>query len=126
MISRRCHAKDDEEAIVTWSLELKRIRRVFDVRFVTPVRPPLTARFKTELEIDTRATGSEAINKHAAVSGVRHDSNTQPTVSGVQSDAASTRTTPSDIRRSELKGREGTDGQNRVVSTTHTLSPSKH
>ena len=95
---------------------------------------------QTELGVDTRATGSEAINKHAAVSdvhhdvtnagtvvsGVRHDSNTQPTVSGVQSDVASTRTTPSDIRRSELKGREGTDGQNRAVSTTHTLSPSKH
>jgi len=37
VISRHYHAKDDEEAIITWSLELKRIQRVFDVRFVTPV-----------------------------------------------------------------------------------------
>ena len=37
VISRRYHAKDDKEAIITWNLELKRIRRVFDVRPVTPV-----------------------------------------------------------------------------------------
>ena len=37
LISRRYHAKDDEEAIATWSLDFNRIRRVFDVRSVTPV-----------------------------------------------------------------------------------------
>jgi len=36
-ISRRYHAKDDKEAITTWTLDLNRIRRVFDVRSVTPV-----------------------------------------------------------------------------------------
>jgi len=37
VISRRYHAKDDKEAIAAWSLDLNRIRRVFDVRSVTPV-----------------------------------------------------------------------------------------
>jgi len=36
-ISRRYHTKDDKEAITTWTLDLNRIRRVFDVRSVTPV-----------------------------------------------------------------------------------------
>jgi len=37
LISRRYHAKDDKEAIATWSLDFNRIRRVFDVRSITPV-----------------------------------------------------------------------------------------
>jgi len=37
VISRRYHANDDKEAIAAWSLDLNRIRRVFDVRPVTPV-----------------------------------------------------------------------------------------
>jgi len=37
VISRRYHAKDDKEAIATWRLDFNRIRRVFDVRPVTPV-----------------------------------------------------------------------------------------
>jgi len=36
-ISRRYHAKDDKKAIAAWSLDLNKIRRVFDVRSVTPV-----------------------------------------------------------------------------------------
>jgi len=36
VISRRYHAKDDKEAIVTWNSDLDRIRRIFDVRSVTP------------------------------------------------------------------------------------------
>jgi len=36
VVSRRYHAKDDKEAIATWSLDLNRIRRVFDVRSITP------------------------------------------------------------------------------------------
>ena len=135
-ICRRYHAKDDKKAIAAWSLDLNRIQRVFDVRSVTPARSSLIARFQTELGVDTRVTGSDATNKHTAVtdvhravttaetivSGVRHDaSNTKPIVSGVQSDVASTRTTPSDIHLGKLKSREGADGQNRVVSTTHTL-----
>jgi len=142
VISRRYHAKDDKEAIAAWNLDLNKIRRVFDVRPVTPLRPPLTARFQTELGIDTRATGSDATTKHTAAisdvhrdvinaetigSGVRHDDpNTQPIVSGVQSDITSTRTTASDIYRSKLKSREGADGQNWAVSATRTLSPSKY
>ena len=137
VISRRYHAKDDRKAISAWNSDLKGIRRVFDVRFVTPVRPPLTARFQTELGTDTRATDSDATNKHAAVSnvhrdatnpetvvsGVRHDvSNTQPIVSGPESGIASTRTTASDIHRSKLKSR---NGQNQAVNTARTLSQGK-
>ena len=36
-ISRRYHAKDDKEAIITWRLELNKILHVFDVRSVAPV-----------------------------------------------------------------------------------------
>jgi len=133
VISRRYYARDDKEAIAAWNLDLNRIRRVFDVRPVTPVQTPLTARFQTELGIYTRATGSDATTKLTAVSdvhhdvtnaeivdfGVRHDvPNTQPIVSGVQSDITNTRTTTSDIYLSKLKSREGADGQNRAVSTT--------
>ena len=124
VISRRYHAKDDKKAISAWNSDLKRIRRVFDVRFVTPVRPPLTARFKTELEIDTRATGSDATNKHTTVSNVHHDvTNPETVVSGVRHDVTSTRTTASDIHRNKLKSR---NDQNQAVSATRTLSPSKH
>jgi len=35
-ISQRYHVKDDKKAIAAWSLDLNRIRRVFDVRPVTP------------------------------------------------------------------------------------------
>jgi len=37
VISRRYHAKDDKEAIAAWNSDLNGIRRVFDVRPVTPV-----------------------------------------------------------------------------------------
>ena len=37
MISQLLHVKSDKEAIATWNLDLNRIRRVFDVRSVTPV-----------------------------------------------------------------------------------------
>ena len=37
VISRRYRAKDDKEAIAAWNSDLNRIRRVFDVRPVTPV-----------------------------------------------------------------------------------------
>jgi len=36
-ISRRYHAKDDEEAIAAWRSELNRTLRVFNVCSVTPV-----------------------------------------------------------------------------------------
>jgi len=130
-ISRRYHAKDDEEAIATWRLELNRIRRVFNVCSVTPVWPSLTTRFQTELEIDTRATGSgthqDAPNKHTIVSNVhRNVTNAETIVSDVRSDVANTRTTSSDIQRSKLKSREGADGQNQAVGAIRTLSPSKY
>ena len=36
-ISRRYHAKDDKELIVTWRLDLDRILQVFDVRSITSI-----------------------------------------------------------------------------------------
>jgi len=118
VISRRYHAKDDKEAIDAWNLDLNRIRRVFDVRPVTPLRPPLTARFQTELRIDIRATDSgarqDAENEHTVTSNVHRDvTNAETTVSGVCHDVSSTQP-------------EGADYRNRAVRTTRTLSPSKY
>ena len=75
----------------------------------TTVAGPLTLRFQIEPEVDAHATASGthqgAANKPAVGSGV---ANTHIIID-------------SDIHRNKLKGREGVDGRNLVVSTTCTL-----
>ena len=41
-IFQRFYAKEDEEAITAWKLELRKIRNVFDVRSFAPVWRVLT------------------------------------------------------------------------------------
>jgi len=103
-ISRRYHANDDEEAIATWKLNLGRIRRVFNVRFITSVRRSLTFRLQAELKVNARATGS----------GTHQDSTTNENAIG--SGVANTHTVVPDIHCNKLKGREGAGGRNQVVS----------
>ena len=131
VISRHYHAKDDKEAIATWRLDLNRVRRVFNVRSTISVWPLLTFHFQTELRIDTRATGSDAhqdaTNEHTVISNIHHNvANVETTVSGVRHDVSNTQPIVSDLYRTKLKSREGVGYQNRVVSTTRTLSPSKY
>ena len=68
----------------------------------------LTFRSQIEPEVDAHATASDthqdAVNKPTIGSGI-----------------ANTRTIDSNIHRNKLKGREGADGRNWAVSTTHTL-----
>ena len=107
-ISRRYHAEDDKEAIATWRLDLDRILHVFNVCSATPARRLLTFRFQTEL----------GVNAHASVSDTHQDAANEHTIgSGV----ANARTVISDIHRNKLKSREGVDGRNQAVGTTHTL-----
>ena len=141
VISRRYHVKDDEEAITAWRLDLDGILHVFNVCFVTFARRLLTSRFQTELGINAHATVSDihqdTANKHVTVPDVhpdssnakvivpdvrRDDSNTNPIVSDVRSEVANTRTIFSDIHHNRLESRKDVDGQNQVVSITHTLS----
>ena len=140
-ISRRYHAKDDKEAIVSWRSDLDGILHVFNVCFVMPARRFLTFHIQIELGINERATVSDthqdAANKHTTASDVHSDtsnakvivpgvrrevSNTSPIVSGVRSDISSTPTVVSDIHRNKLKSRDGVDDRNQAVSTTRTLS----
>ena len=131
-ISRRYRAKDDKEAVAAWRLDFDRILRVFDVRSIISVWPPLTIYFQTKLEINTRVTTSglrydvanirttvpdvhlDIPNANNVVSNIRRDVlNTHL----VRSDVANTRATASDVHH-KLKSREG---QNQAVSITDTL-----
>jgi len=111
-ISRRYHAKDDEEAIATWKLDLDGILRVFNVCSVAPARLLLTFRLQTEPGVDP----------HPTVSGSHQDATSKPTT---ESDIPITHTIVSDIRRDKLKGREGGDSRNQAVSTARTLPVTK-
>lgn len=123
-ISRRFHAKSDNEAIVAWRSDLNGIIHVFSVRSFPSIWSLLTPHhFQKEPEIT-----------HIADSGIRHDvANSCTTVSGVRMDAnnlvpdvrhdvSNTHAIASDIHRNPLKSREGADGQNMVVSTACALS----
>jgi len=131
VICRLYYAKDDKKAIATWGLDLNEVLRVFNVRSVISVWPLLIVRFQNELRMATLATGSDArqdaANKHAVVSDTHCDvTNVETIASDVQSYGPNTHTAASDIHRTKLKSRGGADGQNRAVSTTGTLSPSKY
>ena len=107
-ISRRYHAKDDEELIATWGLEFNRILRVFNVCSVVPVWRLPTFCFQAKPETNTMSGArQDAPNKH------------HPTVPDPRSNVANVHSA-SDIRRSELKSREGASGKNQAVSTPDT------
>jgi hypothetical protein len=116
----------DEEKIVAWRLDLKRILRVLEVRSVTSICPSLTFYTQTELTTEAHATVPDPLHDvsttHTVVHNVHHESGTTPIVFEVRSDGLNTRTTISDIRRNPSKGRKGTDGQNLAVSVTRTLT----
>jgi len=91
----------------------------------------MTARLQIELGIDTRVPDSDAhrdaANNHTIVFAAHHDvADAETIISDVRSDITNIRTTASDIHRTKLKSRRGADGQDQVVSTTRTLSPSKY
>jgi len=92
------HAKDDKETIATWRLDLNRILDVFNVRGLTPARPPLTAHFQTELAINTNVL-----------------------VSDVHRDMLNTHSIVSDIHRTIVASQGGADGNNQSVSAIFLL-----
>jgi len=124
------HAKNDKETIATWRSDLNRIINVFNVRGVTPARPPLTIHSQTELALNTNVAVSDVhldvINTQSIVSDVRHDvtnvrtvvSNTHVIVSELQRDVTNTQTIVSDIHRTIVESQEGADGKNRSVGPT--------
>ena len=137
-ISRRYHAKDDKEAIVSWRSDLDGILRVFNVCSATPARRLLTFGFQTELGTNERATVSDthqnAAGKRTTVSNVHDDSSntediipdvrhgapgTNLIVSSVRSDVANTPTVVSDVHCNKLKSHEGVAGRSQAVSTTY-------
>jgi hypothetical protein len=92
--SRLLYGKNfDEETIATWRLDLKRILRVFEVRYVTFICPLLTFRFQTELKMNT----------HVIVPDTPY---------GVPNSATIT----PDIHHKALTSREDPAGQNRTAS----------
>ena len=136
-VSRMFHAKNDKETIATWRLDLNRILHVFNVRFVTATRPPLTVPFQTELAMNTSVAVSDAhqdiLTTQTIVSDVHRDvQNTQTIVFDVRHDVTNTHTVVSnthvivselqqnvsDIHRTMVESREGTEGKIWLVITT--------
>ena len=91
VVSRHFHAKNDKEQIAGWRSDLVRILQIFNVRSIISTQPLLTLHSQTEL----------AINTHVAVSD--------------------THVLVSDIHRTMMKGQEGSDGVNSLVSETRNL-----
>ena len=107
------------------------ILHVFNVCSGISVWALLIVRFQTELGMATRAIGSDArqdaANEHTVVSDAQWNiTSVETIVSDVQSHVLNTHTTASDIHHTKLKSGGGADGQDRAVSTTRTLSPSKY
>ena len=123
-VSRIFHAKNDKETIAIWRLDLNRILHIFNVRFVTPARTPLTACFQTELVINTNVAVSDVhrdvLNTQTIVSGVRHDvTNTHTVVSDTHVIVSELQHNVSDIHRTIVENREWTDGKSwSVIPTT--------
>ena len=101
-VSQLIHA-NDKETIAAWNLDLTRILHVFNVRFVAFVcAPPLTGHFQTELAINTNVIVSD---NHTIVSSVHQD-------------VATTQAIVTDILRTVVASREGTDSKTLSVSVT--------
>ena len=113
VILRYLYARNDREKIAAWSSDLIRVLHVFNVRYTASVWSLLTFRFQTELTVNTRA----------AVSEIHHDVvNTHTIVSELEHNLASTQVMVSDIHRTVVKGPEGGDGNNPLVSDKGTTS----
>lgn len=129
-ISRRLHAKDDEQAIATWRSELDSIQRVFKVRSVACLRLLLSILSQTELRVNTHPTvpsihttvpnvRRDIPNAENTVLNVHHDVlNIHPVVSGARGDITNTHTTASDTPKS----REDVGDQNQAVSIVYALT----
>ena len=120
-ISRCYHAKDDEEAIATWKLDLDKILCVFNVRSVVPVRRLLISRFQTGLRMNEHATDSATHpgvgDKHTIHSSVHHDtSDAKAIIPNVRRGVLNTNSAISGIHYNKPKCREGADGRNQVLS----------
>jgi hypothetical protein len=89
LASRIFHARRDRGKIAAWTSDLKRILKIFDVRFLASLLASLTIDFQTELAIDT----------NVAVS------NTQDMVLG--------------IHRAVVKSQGASDGGNSPVSNCY-------
>ena len=100
-VSRLIHAANDKETTAAWNLDLTRILHVFNVRFVAFVcAPPLTGHFQIELAINTNVIVSDT---HTIVSSVHQ---------GVET----TQAIVTDILRTVVASREGTDSKTLSVS----------
>ena len=92
-VSRHLHAKNDKEKIAVWRFDLVRILHIFSVWRL------LTLYSQAEL----------ALNTHVVVAELDHN-------------VTNTQTMVSDIHRAVVKGQEGSDSRNIVVSDAHTLT----
>src|SRR5882757_5929665 len=118
ILSRLFHSKSDKEKIPAWTSDLTRALLVFNVSFSVCTCPLLSARFQTELAINTNLVVTnvhkDVVDIHTAVTDVRHDvrdthavvSNTHAAVSNIdrgvselQTNFANTQTAVTDIRR---------------------------
>jgi len=98
--------------IAAWMLDLDKILRVFNVRYVA--RVTTMANF--------RLPEGTCIKTDAAISSVSHDvTNNHTTAPGTQNDVVNTLAIVSDSHRNALKSPEDACGQSRVVSTIRTL-----
>ena len=105
VISRLFYAKNDQGAITAWRLDLNRILHIFNVRSLTIIWALLIDCFQTELAIITNVVVSD-IHRDVATA--------QTVVSGVHRGV-------SDIHRTMVEDRGGTNGENWTVSFAHTL-----
>jgi hypothetical protein len=101
-IFQRFYAKEDEEAIAAWKLELRKIRNVFDVRPFAPIRRVLTFGLQTKLAInaDVDDTQRRVSNIHITVPNLVEASTVAPA-----------------IHRNVSENHEDKYGQNSPVST---------
>jgi len=130
IVSRLSHSRNGKEMIAAWKSDLNGALLVFNVSLVFCARPPLRARFQTELVINIHV---DVADTRAVVADVRHDvrdtrtvvSNihqgvfdTRTIVSNLQTNFANTQTIVTDIHRNLVKNQEEADGKNQLVSVT--------
>ena len=100
-LSRRLHVKDDEEAIVSWRLDLDKIRRVLDVRSFNWARSLLTFRSQAELatrtDVDVSEIQHEVSNANVTPPDPRPDVLSTLVVPEVRRDISNTNAVSSDV-----------------------------
>lgn len=143
VLTRPLRAKDYEEAITAWRLELDKIRRIFEVRSFTSARPLPTLHFQIELATPTddnipdvlktytsvsvpyhdapntgaSEVGPDVLNAHTVVSGAHHVINPHLIASQVRDDIGGGLVVSPDIHM----GNEGnTNDKSRAVGITPT------